>query len=67
MAGILIDYTRFVEVQRRRARIGAEVSQANQTPALRTRLAFVDDAVEANDPEGTVVEVKITHGTVDVR
>ena len=67
MAGILIEYARFVEVQQRRARISAEFGPANQTPALRTPLAFVDDAVEANDQAATVVEVKTTRRTFDVR
>lgn len=67
MAGILIDYSRFVEVQQRRARIAAELGQEHQTPASRTRVAPIDHAVEAGEPPPTVVDTKMTRGVVDVR
>lgn len=67
MAGILVEYARFVEVQQRRARIGAELGRAHQAPALRPRIAVVDEAVEAEESAATVIDVKKTRGPVDVR
>ena len=67
MAGILIDYARFVEVQQRRARIAAELGQTQQTPASRTRVTPIDHAVEASEPPQAVVDAKMTRGVVDVR
>ena len=49
------------------APIGGEPGRTNQMPALRTRLAVVDKAVEAKEPAVTVIDVKQTLGTVDVR
>jgi len=67
MAGILIEYARFVEVRQRRARIGAALRQPNETPPPPTRRAPLDDAVEPDELARTVVEVKVTHRPVDVR
>ena len=66
MAGNLIGYARFVEVQQRRVRIVAELGKAHRIAASRTRFAPIDEFVEASQPP-VVTDGEITRATADVR
>jgi hypothetical protein len=54
MAGVLVEYARFVEVQQRRARVVAQLTQPLQdTPAETNGLAAVEDhPVEIGESRG---------------
>lgn len=67
MPGILIDYTRFVEVQQRRARIGAELGQQHETNASRTRVSLSDESIHAGEASAGGGDAEMTRGAVDVR
>lgn len=67
MPDSVVPYARFVEAQRRRARIVAAFSRPRETRALRTRPAAPDEPVDAAKRPGPDVGGKITRGVVDGR
>lgn len=62
MTGILIEYGRFVEVQRRRARIVAEFNRMHEGTAPRTRTAQTSSEVEVTRRPTSVVDVNTADG-----
>jgi len=65
MAGILIAHTRFVDVQRRRARIAAELSQLRETEAPRPEPAATGEPVDVGGPPLPDFDANSRCGVVD--
>jgi hypothetical protein len=65
MAGTIVEYARFVEVQERRARMVAELERPPQTPAPPTE-STVDQFIDVGGSV-TSVEASTTPRTIDVR
>jgi hypothetical protein len=67
MAGTLVEYVRFVEVQRRRARVAAQLTQPLDALVVSNgTTAAVDRPIDV-DKSPAPVDTSPTHGSVDVR
>src|ERR1044071_5630995 len=61
MAGTLVPYSQFVEVQQRRARIVAPFSRSRETRAECTPPAISDEPIDVGEPPRSDVAATITH------
>jgi hypothetical protein len=65
MAGILIEYARFVEMQHRRAALAAALGQSPETPAPpRPKSPGVNESIDGSPSR---VDMASTRGAADVR